>query len=274
MIYFMQIFKPNKYEREVNKKMLDIATIIRLEKIVERLNNVLEQNLIDGFKSKKINATHDDEMINHLLSLKTEVSNLSNAREAKELLESARNNITDYQKIHSDEVCKYFISAAYVAIITSTMSYYNFNQVFCEVTVQPVLKHTLRLLEKNAKLQMQIIRLNNLIKGQPEYYQMPGEFGLIGSKTFKLVRSEETFNKLLKSGYTEITNIDGIKIAFKKVCTLMYTAEQKLEIRNRLKELTPSISEELLSNAVDILFPDIEHSCTYQVYIPSTFITN
>ena len=274
MIYFMQIFKPNKYEREVNKKMLDIATIIRLEKIVERLNNVLEQNLIDGFKSKKINATHDDEMINHLLSLKTEVSNLSNAREAKELLESARNNITDYQKIHSDEVCKYLISAAYVAIITTAMSYSNFNQVFCEVTVQPVLKQTLKYLEKNAQLQSQIMQLNNLLKGESEYYKMPGEFGLIRQKSYKLVRSEETFNKLLKSEYTEITNIDGIKIAFKKVCTLMYTAEQKLEIRNRLKELIPSISEELLSNAVDILFPDVEYSCTYQIYIPSTFITN
>ena len=254
--------------------MLDIATIIRLEKIVERLNNVLEQILITGFKSKKINATHDEEMINHLLSLKTEFNNLSNARESKELLESARNNITDYQKIHPDEVCKYLISAAYVAIITAPMSYSNFNKVFCEVTVQPDLKQTLKQLEKNSELQTQIMQLNNLIKGQPEYHQMPSEFGLIGSKTYKLVRSEETFNKLLKSGYTEITNIDGIKVAFSKVTTLMYTTEQKLKFRDRLKDLTPSISEELLSNAVDILFPNIEHSCTYQIYIPSTFITN
>lgn len=248
--------------------MLEHYVIVRLQSIVNRLNNVLEQNLFSEYKKQGIRTTSQKKAINKLLTLAPLISALSQARAAKEYLANAKKHE------HASYRLKQYLHAATIVYhIVCELGACDSTRVFCGVQISRDLNAVLK----------QAIENNPLWEGARKVYQFINHYSPVyswgymdytdnnGNKTFELVKSENAFIELLNGNYTEITASDlgGIRIAYRRELVRVVLPHEKTAHENEFKKVIGSETyDKYYKTCTEILYPSTLYEATYKIYVP------
>ena len=250
--------------------------IARLGKIIERLIKVSETNLLEMYNKKcgeKINSLTKTEKINALLSLNEFSTILAKAKQAQDLFfEAVRYKYPDDKKYLTIE--KFLRSAAICRELICELSASDTKRVLCEVIVSKSTTQFLKnaLYNPNLKPHAELL-LKFINEDAPaNVWSDAMENFTRGKKVFLVAETEEDFEGLLKSGYTEITYVKefgGIRIAFAKETACMHTQQEKYLYDSDLKKILDcSLYANLYRPGIDIIYPDTEYIGNYYIYIP------
>lgn len=241
-------------------KMIEKKEIHRLEKIVDRLNSVLEKKLLTEYRAKKPRMSKD-QLLDFLCSLESTVSNFAAARNAKQMLEYAN---AHYGTIVAQD--KYILCAMLVSEVLQSLSLIDTTRVLCGIRIETQLKERLKAFGKPATQLLLFMDSPVGSWSHSDYYNHRG------IREFKLVKSRADIRGLLVSGFRDITayELSGIRIFYKRDAISVYTHSQQEEI---MKQLQTNLSEEvkkefLCSGGLEILYPDSEFHGIYYIYVP------
>lgn len=248
--------------------MLERDVIVRLHLIVERLNNVLERNLISEYKKQHINISSHKKAIVKLLAIQPTLDHLASARTAKDWLSRA--------KKHSHEefaVEDYLRAATIVYDILCQLSSGDNPRVLCGVRISPDLRAALNQAIEAHPLWEGAQKIYKFVTTDtPVYswsYEDLGDSN--GNMVFELVKSEDRFVELLLSNYSEITggNLGGIRIAYKRECVRVMLPYEKKARENALRKAVGNDKfEKYYKTSMEILYPSTIYTNTYQIYVP------
>ena len=242
--------------------MIEKKEIHRLEKIVDRLNSVLEKNLLTEYRSKKDNMSKR-ELIEFLCSIEDTLSNFAVARDAKRTMEYAK---TKNGTIVAQD--KYILCAMLVAEVLQSLSCSDTTRVLCGIKIETQLKERLKAVGKPATKLLKFIVEDSPV-GSWSYGDCIDHRGI---KEFKLVKSQADIAGLLSSGFGDITacELSGIKILYKRNAISVHTHSQQEEIMKNLQtELPEEAKKEFFcSGGLEILYPDSEFHGIYYIYVP------
>lgn len=243
------------------------AIIVRLGETIARLNNIVEARTVETFTSCELLRSSDAEVVDYVYRHRDIVNNLSLIRSAEFFFEAGR-KVDEYSGENA-EISEFVRAARCVYDILSELSVEDTHMAQCKVTVSPALNTALRKAMRSPLFKREAKKVYDFINLKPTNgWCYTDGFHNTGSKKFKLVKSEKYFEKLLDSGYMDITTAElgGIRIAY-KFKTETHLHEERENIRSALCEVL-SCDKNSLLKPISILYPDTLYHGEYKIYIP------
>lgn len=242
------------------------AIIVRLGETISRLKNIVEKRVVEAFTSRELLRSSDAEVVDYVYRHRDIVNNLSLIRSAEFFFEAGKK--VDKYSGENAEISDFVNAARCVYDILSKLSADDTHMALCKVTVAPVLITALKDAMRSPLFKREAKEVYDFINFKPANgWCYTDVYHNTGSKKFEL-ESEKNFEKLLDSGYMDITTAElgGIRIAY-HYSTEIHLEKDKEIIINALCEIL-SCDKNYLLKPVDILYPGTLYHGEYKIYIP------
>lgn len=238
------------------------ATISRLEETITRLDDIVSDRIIELYSSEEFLKLKPKKLLKYVYENRSIVNNLARIKTAQDWINHAN------QSVGWAALNAYVNSAYSISLALSELSTEDEHKAQCKVSVTAPLKAALKKAKKNPIYEYEAEKVYNFVLNPTLGWCSLDLIHHIGRKSFGLVESENKFNKLLESGYEEITSQDlcGIRIAY-KYTTDYYTDEERDCILKTIS-IGLNVKDDTLRRAVNFLYPEILYHGMYKIYVP------
>ncbi|MBQ6991640.1 MAG: hypothetical protein IJN50_01800 [Clostridia bacterium] len=198
------------------------------------------------------------------MSLQEELEQLIKVRKAKKWFDEAHERI--------DPEVYYLASAANIYDLYCAISVDDHRRADCKISIKNDLKKALEKASHCPELMQGVEVIQGFLNKMPTYAWSYGDDHYNGSKRVELVKTKQSFERLLKAGYEDITgdtenvNLCGIKVAYRREIR-RYDSEETEKIKEIFKAKYPT-AYDAYKMGFEVLYPDSEYHGVYKIYIP------